>query len=450
MRIAIAGAAGFVGTSLVPALLSEGHRVVALGRTRSTLPVMDGVEPVSVDIGDAPALGAALDGVEVAYYLVHSMAGTADFAERDRALARTFATVARDRGVKRIVYVGALGTGELSEHLTSRQEVGDALRSTGLDVVELRAAVVLGAGSISFEMLRYLVERLPVMVCPRWLRTRMQPIAKADLLRYLIGALDVPPDTYEVGGEPTTYLDMIREYARIRGLAPRRILQVPLLTLRLSAYWVDFVTPVDRRVSHSLIGSLASEVLVGDAERTRAAFGITPMGLVQALEGALDEQSSTVAQSLLLRATGLRDGVYTVRARTRLPAGAAAQAREDLRGIGGDLGWYGVATWWRVRLVLGRLMGERGSLSTPTAIAPGAAVDWWTVADVGHDSIVLRATRWAPGEAWLGYEVAEDEVRLTAAFRPKGVPGLAYWKLLAPVHRAAFLAMARTRARRAA
>jgi hypothetical protein len=265
--------------------------------------------------------------------------------------------------VERIVYLGGLGRAPASEHLASRQEVGGALGTAGVPVVELRAAVVLGAGSISCEMLRYLTERLPCMVCPRWVRTAIQPIALADVLEYLVRSLDVAPGVYEIGGaEVTTYRAMIDAYARARGLAPRVIVDVPYLTPRLSSYWVDLVTPVDRNVSHALIESLVTEVVVHDAPRTRAAFGIEPTGVVDAIARALDDQASAIDGDLLDRPTGLRDGVYTERVVVGCEGAAPAVLDADLDRIGGRLDWYGLGWLWRIRIVLGWLAGERWAL----------------------------------------------------------------------------------------
>ena len=298
MTVAVAGASGFVGRALVRRLLDNGHDVVALGRSADTLPA--DTRAVAVDVGDETATAHALAGADAAYYLVHSMAAGGEFRAVDLHLATAFGRAAARAGTGRIIYVGALGqtSGTASSaHLASRHEVGSALADGGVPVIELRAAVVFGSGSISFEMLRYLTERLPVMVCPRWVRTRIQPIALADLLSYLEQSLDVPPGVYEVGGaEVTTYRDMISEYARVRGLRSRRILDIPWLTPHLSSYWVDLVTPVDRSVSHALIESLVTEVVVIESDPAERAFSVTPMGVEQALMAALDDQEEEGGQ----------------------------------------------------------------------------------------------------------------------------------------------------------
>jgi uncharacterized protein YbjT (DUF2867 family) len=447
MRVAVVGANGFVGRELSAAFVEAKYDVIALSRRA---PEIAGATGLSVDVADGDALQHALAGCEVAFYLVHSLS-VEDFRARDRQLAEGFGRVGAAVGVRRIVYLGGLGHDPSSEHLASRQEVGIALASGGVPVVELRAAVVLGAGSISFEMLRYLTERLPFMVCPRWVRTGIQPIASADIIRYLIAAIDVDPGVYEVGGaDVTSYREMISAYALARRLRPRRIIDVPYLTPRLSSYWLDLVTPVDRRVSHALIESLGTEVVVHDQGRTDAAFGIEPMGLGDALLAALSDQALELDHDLLSREDGLRDGVYTVRVTAPLAQGASARLDADLGQIGGNYRWYGLPFAWKVRALFGRLVGENWTLSHPREVVEGAAVDWWLVARRDPGLLVLRAVHWFPGEAWLGYDCAHDELTQVGSLRPKGVPGFLYWKMLQLVHRRVFRALARHRVARAA
>jgi uncharacterized protein YbjT (DUF2867 family) len=409
-----------------------------------------GATAVAVDVGDEPALVQALDGCGGAYYLVHSLA-TDDFRTRDRQLAESFGRAAAAAGVERIVYLGGHGDDPESEHLVSRQEVGTALGAAGVAVVELRAAVVLGAGSISLEMRRYLTERLPFMVCPRWVRTAIQPIALADVLAYLVASLAVEPGVYEIGGnEVTTYRNMIAAYARARGLPKRAIVDVPLLTPRLSSYWVDFVTPVDRRVSHSLIESLVTEVVVHDDARTRAAFAVEPMGVVDAITRALADQATAIDHGLLQEPSGLRDGVYTNRVEVVLSRELSEAVEADLDRIGGDLDWYGLAWAWRARIAVGWLLGERWRLAKPPLLVAGVAVDWWSVTERTPRRMVLRGHGWAPGDSWLGYEIDGDRFVQAGALRTKGVIGFLYWKALVPVHRRVFLKLAEHRVTRAA
>jgi uncharacterized protein YbjT (DUF2867 family) len=452
-RIAVAGATGYVGRRLIQRLLLGNHQVLALVRDPSKVKPADSLEVRQVDLDDTTALAKELDGIEAAYYLVHSMAGGGDFGDRDRALAESFANAAAQAGVQRIVYLGGLGSGGLSEHLASRQEVGRLLGSAGVPVVELRAAVVLGAGSISFEMLRYLTERLPFMVCPRWVNTRLQPIAERDLLSYLEQSLDVEPSVYEVGSpEVTTYREMIHTYAAVRGLRKRLIVQVPLLTPALSSRWVDVATPVDRVVSHQLIESLTSEVVVRREEHTNKAFDVQCLGVADAIRAALDDQAARVPLSLLDFHEGLLDGVYAMRARARLPKSDVAGARRDLNLCGGTLDWYGLPWAWHTRVALGRLFGEELSLQRPAKVDKGVTVDWWTVEEKSEDTLVLGTTRWFCGEAWLGYRIVggdrprEEQI---GALRPLGLLGLAYWRAIWPVHLVVFRVMIRRQARRA-
>jgi uncharacterized protein YbjT (DUF2867 family) len=409
-------------------------------------------------VGDPDATAAVLDDVDAAYYLVHAMAGGQGYAARDRASARGFAQAARRAHLGRIVYLGGLGEEGLSEHLSSRQEVGRILRQSGVPVVELRAAVIIGAGSISFEMLRYLTERLPAMVCPRWVDTRLQPLAERDLLAYLEQALDVAVGSYDVGGPTvTTYHEMMQRYAEVRGLRRRAIVKIPLLTTSLSARWVDLVTPVDRAVSHALIESLANEVVVRDESRTTTAFDVEPMTVAEAIRTALDDQASRLVEGLFDLDEGLHDGVHVMRREAPVPAERTAALRLDLARCGGDLRWYGARWLWRVRIALGRCVGEDLRLTQPERPGVGSAVDWWTIERLDADTLVLRSAEWFFGDAWLGYRVmpagrsgsSPGRVVQVAAFRPKGVPGFAYWQLLRPVHRRVFRAMVDHRVRRA-
>ena len=451
MRIAVAGARGYVGSRLVPSLAAAGHDVVALGRTTNGMPSGPNVTAAAVDVGDTGALADALAGCDAAYYLVHSLAGGADFAERDRALARSFGKAAAIAGVGRVVYLGGLGRGELSEHLASRHEVGRTL-AEHVTVVELRAAVILGSGSISYEMLRYLTERLPVMVCPRWIHTRIQPIAERDLVAHLERALDdeVPPGTYEVGGtDVTTYREMIATYAEVRGLRRRRIIDVPVLTPSLSAHWVDAVTPVDRATSHSLIESLGTEVVVTEAERTRTAFGLEVMGTRDALQLALDDQFEQMHDRLFDLPTGSTEGTYAMREHATVGPDDIEAVCEGLRACGGDLTWYGLPWAWRLRMLLGRPFGEHLELHRPREVVEGARVDWWDVARADRCTLVLRTDRWFCGEAWLGYRVVagdDPKVEQVGALRSKGLLGVVYWRLVWPIHLVVFEVMAKRQA----
>jgi uncharacterized protein YbjT (DUF2867 family) len=451
MTTAVVGATGYVGRLLAAHLAQQGVAVVAIGRGVQPMKWPAGIEARPADVGDGDSISAALTGVEVAYYLVHSLAAGEGLSARDRDLAQSFAVAATQAGVQRVVYLGGLGHENLSEHLSSRQEVGEVLRRLGPPVVELRAAVILGAGSISFEMLRYLTERLPCMVCPRWVESRLQPLAQPDLLRFLEQAPTVAPGIYEIGSpDVTTYREMMDCYARIRGLRKRIIIKIPLLTPSLSARWVDFVTPVDKEVSHALIGSLANEVVVRDPSRSAAAFAIKPMTVAAGIEAALSDQAAELPRRIFDSRVELHDGIYTMRSCAAIPAGDADAVAADLARCGGDLQWYGAAWAWRLRIVLGWLFGERLRVRRPAQAAHGANADWWTIESLEPDRLVLGSLSWFFGDAWLGYLVERRAAIVqVASFRPKGVPGLLYWRLLRPIHGRVFHTMLQHRLQRA-
>ena len=447
----VAGASGFVGRKLVAHLAEAGHDVIAISRHPDPKASFDNVQFRAVDVAASEELQEALTGADAAYYLIHSMAGE-DFVRKDLELATGFAESAARAGVGRIIYQGALGRGKLSPHLSSRQEVGRALGSTGIDVVELRAAVILGSGSTSFEMMRYLTERLPMMICPRWVRTRTEPIALSDVLEYLVRALDAPAGVYEIGcGEVTSYQDMMHRYAEVRGLRYRPILNVPLLTLHLSGYWVDLITPLDRKVTHSLIGSMTSSVTVRDAGRTLAAFRFEPLSLEESMRKALDDQAAEIPGTMFDGLQGLSENVHRVYLEQQVEPAAAEAIRKDLAAIGGDLAWYGWPWAWRGRFVLGLLLGEKHPVGRPASMTAGEAADWWIIEETSEDALILRSAGWLTGEGWLGYwmPAGGDCLKVSAAFRPRGLPGFLYWFLLTPIHKAAFRAMAKARVKRA-
>jgi len=280
-KILLTGATGYVGGRLLPALERAGHPVRCLARRPEFLASRVGAESeiVSGDCLDASTLSAACSGVHTAYYLVHSMGSAGDFAEQDRQAALSFGAAARRAGVRRIIYLGGLAdhTKQLSTHLRSRHETGAALRASGVPVVELRASIILGSGSLSFELIRALVERLPIMLCPRWVRTPAQPIGIEDVLAYLLAALDLPCDRdgiFEIGGaDRVSYAGIMQEYARQRGLR-RWMIPVPLLTPRLSSLWLGLTTPLYARIGRKLIESVENESTVHDDR----AFGSSGSG----------------------------------------------------------------------------------------------------------------------------------------------------------------------------
>jgi uncharacterized protein YbjT (DUF2867 family) len=443
LLILLTGVTGFVGGALLPRLLTRG-RVRCLVRRDWNPPA--GTELARGDCLDTDAVATAMQGVETAYYLVHSMAAGSEFAELDLRAARTFGAAARAAGVQRIVYLGALGDSEgaLSPHLRSRQDTGAALREAGVPVVEFRAGIVIGAGSSSFEIIRALVERLPVMICPRWVDVRTQPIALEDLLAYLDAALDLPAGTggiFEIGGsDVVSYGGVMREYARQRGLR-RAFIPVPVLTPRLSSLWLRLVARSHAQVGRSLIAGLRNPTTV-QSPKARAAFAIVPMSLAAAIRRAI---SGDLTRSSF------------VETRQTEVAATPTEAFAPIRRIGGDAGWYYANFLWQLRGWMDRLVGGAGMRPGRTdaeQCRPGDVIDCWRV-DVFEPDRRLRlvAQMKLPGTASLEFEVTPTAsgslVRQTATFEPKGVGGRLYWYALLPVHDRMFTGMLKGIASRA-
>jgi uncharacterized protein YbjT (DUF2867 family) len=470
-RVLLTGATGYVGGRLLAALERRGVPVRCFARRPEAL---RGRAALSTDIAagdalDAAAVTRALEGIDAAYYLIHSMGGE-DFAARDREAARIFGRAAREAGVRKIIYLGGLGGsgGGLSEHLRSRQETGAILRESGVPVVELRASIVLGSGSLSFEMIRALVERLPVMICPRWVAVEAQPIAVEDVIAYLAAALDLPAGAeriYEIGGpDRVTYGDLMREYARQRGLK-RLLIPVPLLTPRLSSLWLGLVTPVYARVGRKLVDSLRNPTIIRDPAAL-AAFPVRPRSVREAISRALINEDEVFARTrwsdavssagLTERYGGDRVGTRLIDSRTAFVPVPAAAAFAPIRRIGGDAGWYYGNPLWRVRGALDLLVGGVGLRRRRRAdeLHPGDTLDFWRVEFVEPDRLLrLRAEMKVPGRAWLQFETTPvpggTEIRQTAIFDASGLFGLAYWYALYPLHRFIFAGMLRGIADRA-
>ena len=471
--ILLTGATGCIGGRLLAALEAQGDAVRCMTRRPGVLAgrLGPGSEAVYGDCLDAASLAAPLAGIDTACYLVHSMGG-ADFEAQDRSAARNFGTAARAAGVRRIVYVGGLGAeAGLSRHLRSRHETGEVLREAGVPVVELRSGIVLGAGSLSFELIRALVERLPVMICPSWVRTPTQPIALADLVAYLLAVLDLPAGesrVVEVGGaDVVSYRDIMREYARQRGLR-RWLIPVPLLTPRLSSLWLGLTTPVYARVGRELVDGLRSATVASD-DAARRLFPVRPLGLREAIAKAVEEEDAkfeVVRWSEAALSAGARLRWGGVRMRTRLihscaidvPADSAA-AFAPIRRLGGENGWYYGDWLWRLRGLADRLLGGVGmgrGRRDPERLAAGDGVDCWRVV-VCEPDVRLRfaAEMKLPGRAWLQFDVTPcgdgmTTVRQTAVFDAAGLAGRAYWHALYPVHVLLFRGLLRSIARRAA
>lgn len=472
MRILIVGASGYVGGRLVALLAAQGHALRLASRDpRGLKERFPDADVARVDLLDPETLPPALEGIDTAYYLAHSMAGgEAGFEIRDVRAARNFGSHARESGIRHIVYLGGLGDPEsdLSPHLSSRQEVGAELASHGVPVTEFRAAVIIGSGSASFELLRSLVEHLPVMVTPRWVRTLCQPIAIRDVLDYLAGAAGHPERAgiVEIGGpDVLSYADMMHTYARLRGMR-RYMIPVPVLSPRLSSYWCNLVTPVPASIARPLIEGLRNEVVVRDPEPAMA-FGVEPTSFELAVKRAIDRRDRHDVETTWFDSLGLpgrpdldqdenREGMVLDRQRRRVRAPADVVFREIER-LGGEAGWPYGNLLWRVRGLMDRVVGGPGmrlGRRDPSHVRVGDAVDFWRVEEVRPDELLrLRAEMRLPGRAWLQYEVADEPAgtRLvqTAFFEPKGLSGRLYWYAMMPAHLFIFRGQIREIVRRA-
>ena len=471
--VLLTGATGYVGGRLLEALTDRGIRVRCLARRPEHLRARAGasVDVVAGDVGDAASLETALQGVQTAYYLIHAMGSTERFEEEDRRGAANFARAARDARVQRLIYLGGLGDEReaLSPHLRSRHEVGEILRQSGVPVIEFRASIILGSGSLSFELIRSLVERLPVMITPSWVRVPSQPIAIDDVIRYLIGALDLPTAgsrIFEIGGiDQVSYADLMAEYARQRGLK-RVLIPVPVLTPWLSSLWLGLVTPVFARIGRKLVESIRHPTIVRDPAALEA-FPIRPIGVRQAIADALRDEDGEIARTHWSDALssagsatnwfGVQFGPRLIDSRTVTVTATAADAFAPIRRIGGKSGWYRGNWLWRIRGIADLLVGgvgmRRGRRDRDN-LRIGDIVDCWRVEALEPDHLLrLAAEMKVPGRAWLEFEVTEcngqSTIRQTAIFDPLGLLGRAYWYLVFPVHQYVFAGMLRSIARAA-
>ncbi|MFF5565514.1 SDR family oxidoreductase [Streptomyces sp. NPDC012623] len=485
LRCLVTGATGYIGGRLVPELLDAGHAVRCLARTPRKLrdyPWVDRTEVVRGDVTDAASLTSAMAGVDVAYYLVHALGTGADFAATDRRAARTFAEQAKAAGVGRVVYLGGLTPAgvperDLSPHLRSRAEVGHLLLGSGPPTVVLRAAVIIGSGSASFEMLRYLTERLPVMVTPSWVHTSIQPIAVRDVLRYLVGCAALPGTVhraFDIGGpEVLTYRDMMERYAAVAGLPRRLIVPVPVLTPTLSSHWVGLVTPVPRSIARPLTESLRHEVICHEKDIARYVAD-PPGGLITfdrsvelALRRIQDAQVATRWSSAALPGAPsdplptdpdwAGGSLYSDRRQMTVDASRAALWRV-IEGIGGENGWYSFPLAWSVRGWLDRFaggVGLRRGRRDAQRLRVGDSLDFWRVEEIEPGRLLrLRAEMRLPGLAWLELRADRDDdgrtvFRQRALFHPRGLLGHAYWWSVSPFHSVVFGGMARNISRAA-
>ncbi|MEV5967282.1 SDR family oxidoreductase [Kribbella sp. NPDC051952] len=478
----VTGVTGYIGGRLVPELLAADFRVRAMVRNPRRLrdrEWYDDIEVVEADAGNAEQVRTAMDGVDVAYYLIHSLGTGKRFEARDRHNALTFGSMAREADVQRIVYLGGLYPEgeELSPHLDSRREVGEILLASGIPVTVLRAAVILGSGSASFEMLRHLTERLPVMITPRWLGTRIQPIAVRDVLHYLVGSASMPAEVsrgFDIGGpDVLTYRDMMQQYAKVAHLNQRRILTLPLLTPSLSSHWVGLVTPVPSSIARPLVDSLIHEVICKEHDIAKYVPDPQPglIGFDRAVELALlrvqdfDVTTSWASAAMpgapsdpLPGDPDWSGGSLYVDERESVVPVSPERLWKVVEGIGGGNGWYSWRLGWWARGLLDRLFGGPGlrrGRRNPRDLSVGDPLDWWRVEDLEETKLLrLRAEMRLPGLAWLELIVDHDEAdrtvfRQRALFHPRGLPGHLYWWSIKPFHGIIFGGMQRNIAKAA-
>jgi uncharacterized protein YbjT (DUF2867 family) len=480
-RVLVTGASGYIGGRLVPELLKKGHKVRCLARNPAKLeglPWASEVEIVKGDLTDTESLREAFLGIDAAYFLVHSMESSAkgSFADRDRRVARIFRKTAEECGVQRIIYLGGLGDDDdpnLSQHLASRHEVGHILADSSLPVIELRAAIIIGSGSASFEMLRNLVEILPVMVTPKWVNTRVQPIAIRDVLFYLCAALDLPAQdlVLEIGGpDVLTYRDVMQRYAEHAGVKKRRIFPVPVLTPHLSSLWIGFVTPLPTALAKPLVHGLMNEVVVRDT-KTHDLLPHKCLSFDEAVELAIertrDLEVTTNWAGAELGGRSPADPMPTdpewsggtVLSDTQHVTTSASQhdVYRIVTGIGGKRGWFVTDYLWAARGFVDKMFGGVGirrGRRDPDNLRVGDPLDFWRVEALVPDTLLrLRAEMRLPGTAWLEWTIGEENGQTTmtqhARYQPRGLPGRLYWYSLLPFHGIIFKGLAKAITKRA-
>jgi uncharacterized protein YbjT (DUF2867 family) len=465
----VTGATGYIGGRLTPRLVERGYHVRCLVRSAAKVRARpwaghERVEIVEGDAADEERLAAAMKGSVAAYYLVHSMdAAGPEYRQRDLSLAEAFGRAAFTSGVPSIIYLGGLGeTGQgLSEHLSSRREVEVALGRAGVPVTVLRAAMIIGSGSASFEILRYLVERLPIMITPRWVSTESQPIAVRDVLHYLIAALETPAargKTLDIGGPDVwSYAKVMREMAAALGLRRRLVIPVPVLTPRLSSLWIHLITPLRASIARPLAEGLRNRVVC----RSDEALRLMPhkcLTIREAMDSALakvkagDVETAWSDAGVMPGDPSWAGGTVFVDRREVTAAAAPAAVWSAVSALGGQRGYYAVDWLWRLRGIMDRLIGGPGlrrGRRSPDELRLGDAMDFWRVTATNPSHrLELTAEMKLPGVATLSFEIEPAPgtsngtlLVMTARFRPRGLLGIAYWYSVLPMHRIVFSGM---------
>jgi len=463
--ILLTGPTGYVGGRLLKVLEENQFRLRCLARQPELLrPKVDSkTDVVKADVLDRNSLFSAMHGVKIAFYLVHSMGSAESFEENDRIAAQNFGEIAKEAGVERIIYLGGLGNEKevLSSHLRSRQEVGYILRASNVPVIEFRASIVIGSGSLSFEMIKSLVERLPIMLIPKWALMSAQPIAIDDLISYLIEALhktDNANHLFEIGGfDQVSYLDIMRIYAKsINKLV--LMIPVPVLTPYLSSLWLGLVTPIYARIGRKLVESIVHSTVVRDDTALRN-FKIKPIGVEEAIQRAIKLENRESAASRWYDSTSSSGETNTdkgykfierlIDARTLNINVPPEIAFNPIQHIGGEKGWYAWNLLWQLRGVIDLLLGGVGmrrGRSHKDKLIVGGTIDFWRIEKtIPNNFLRLSAEMKLPGRAWLEFEVIEKEntstIKQTAIFEPIGIFGKMYWYSLYPLHQLIFAGM---------
>ncbi|WP_045216688.1 SDR family oxidoreductase [Desulfonatronovibrio magnus] len=474
--VLVLGASGYVGGRLVPMLLEQGYRVRAGARKPDKLTcrhyaVHPDFEPVAVDVLDQKSLSSACKDCIAVYYLVHSMGpspkGQGDFASKDRIAARNMVKAASQSSLRQIIYLGGLGDQgkDLSHHLKSRLEVGEILQSGPVPVTFLKAAMILGAGSASFEVMRYLVERLPVMITPKWVHTKSQPIAITNVLGYLSGCLDHPDtfgQTFEIGGpDVLSYSELFNIYCEEAGLPPRLIVPVPVLSPKLSSYWIHLVTPVPSSIAVPLAEGLRNTVVCHE-NRIQKIIPQTLLSCREAISRALanvekeevdtcwtDAGEVNIPEWVACSDSKYSGGtIYEISFQVKLAA-PPEKVWPGIESIGGKKGWYFADFLWRIRGMADKVLGGSGYRAgrrVQNELRYGDTVDFWRVIKVKKfEQLRLLAEMKVPGQAILEFELFPDGQNCLlvqrARFYPKGLLGLAYWNSLTPAHNWLFKGM---------
>ena len=471
LRCLVTGVTGYIGGRLVPELLNKGYRVRVLSRDTDRLQGrswIDDVEVVEADVLQPETLPAALKDIDVAYYLIHSMSGksSSEFHDRDIQAARNFGDIAKQQNVDRILYLGGLGDpdDQLSEHLASRQKTGSILRESGVSVTEFRAAIVVGSGSKSFEMVRYLTERVPLMICPSWVYSKVQPIAIRNVLQYLVSAIEKPQtrdEIIEIGGSSIiTYADMMKIYAEVNELK-RILVPVPVLSPTLSSHWVHWMTPIPASLARPLIEGLKNDVIVQSDKAQKLFPEISPLSYKRAVELAIaridTDDVETTWNDALISSKGDEEPVIlktkeglNIERRIKTVHVPSQQVFETFSSLGGEKGWPVFQWAWKLRGILDRLVGGVGfrrGRRHPKELRVGDALDFWRVEAIKPGELLrLRAEMKLPGKAWLEFQAIEQDrittkLVQTAYFAPKGLLGLLYWYGIYPFHSLIFSKM---------